>query len=86
MGDLHAVQPHLPAQPPGAEGRVLPVILDKADIVGIGVDAQRAQAVEVKLLDLQRRGLEHHLELVVMLQAVRILAVTAILGRREGCT
>ena len=30
---LHAVAPHLPAEPPGAERRALPVVLDEADVV-----------------------------------------------------
>ncbi len=30
---LHAVQPDLPAEPPGAERRRLPVVLDQADVV-----------------------------------------------------
>ena len=80
LGYLHAVQPHLPAQAPGPEGGGFPVVLDEADVVGAGVDAQRAQAVDVELLDVARRGLEHHLVLVVVLQAVGVVAVAAVLG------
>ena len=34
---LHAVQPHLPTQPPGAQGGRLPIVLDEADVVGQGI-------------------------------------------------
>ena len=36
IGELrhfHAVAPHFPAQPPGAERRAFPVVLDEADVV-----------------------------------------------------
>src|SRR5437764_12918212 len=33
LADLHAVEPDLPTEPPGAEGRALPIVLDKADVV-----------------------------------------------------
>ena len=36
---LHAVEPDLPAEPPGAERRALPVVLDEADVVLQGIDA-----------------------------------------------
>ena len=41
LGDLHAVQPHLPAETPGAQRRRLPVVLDQADVVDARVDAER---------------------------------------------
>ena len=40
---LHAVAPALPAEPPGAERRTLPVVLDEADVVQLGVDADRGE-------------------------------------------
>ena len=39
-----------------------------------------SQRAEVELEDVGRRGLEHHLVLVVVLQPVRVLAVAAVLG------
>ena len=42
LRDLHAVQPDLPAEAPGAERRVLPVVLDEADVVGLQVEAERS--------------------------------------------
>ncbi len=35
LGDFHAVEPDLPAQPPGAQRGVFPVIFNEADIVGL---------------------------------------------------
>ena len=43
VGELrhfHAVQPHLPPQTPRAQRRILPVVLDEADVVCLGIDAQ----------------------------------------------
>ena len=37
---LHAVEPDLPAQTPGAQRRVFPVVLDKADVVLFQVKTQ----------------------------------------------
>ena len=39
LGDLHAVEQHLPADAPGAEGRRLPVVLFEADVVHRRIDA-----------------------------------------------
>ncbi|MNI32956.1 hypothetical protein D3C73_868820 [compost metagenome] len=80
LRDFHAVQPDFPAQAPGAQRGVFPVVLDKADVVLGGVYAQRLQRTDVQVQDVGRRGLEHHLELVIVLQAVRVFAVAAILG------
>ena len=40
---LHAVAPALPAEPPGAERRALPVVLDEADVVQQRVEADRLE-------------------------------------------
>src|SRR5262245_26987127 len=48
---LHAVAPALPAESPGTEGRAFPVVLDEADIVELGIDADRGERFEVELLD-----------------------------------
>ena len=37
LRDLHAIEPDLPAKTPGAERRALPVVLDKADVMVVGV-------------------------------------------------
>ena len=80
LADLRAVAPHFPAQPPGAERRALPVVLDEADVVQGGVDADRLQRAEIALEDVGRRRLQDRLELVVVLQAHGVLAVAAVAG------
>ena len=83
LGDLHAVEPHLPPQAPGAERGRLPVVLDEADVVLPRVDAEAPQRLEVQLQDVRGGRLEDHLVLVVVLQAVRVLPVAAV-GRPAG--
>ena len=80
LGDLHPVAPDLPAEAPGPERRRLPVVLDEADVVLEGVDAKGLQAPQVELLHVLRRGLQHDLELVVLVEAVGVLAVAAVGG------
>ncbi len=81
---LHAIEPYLPAEAPGAERGRFPVVLDEADVVFFCIDADGAQRVEIEVLDVVRRRLEHHLVLVVMLQAVGVVAVAPILGAARG--
>jgi hypothetical protein len=84
LRDLHAVQPYLPAQAPRAERGVLPVVLDEAYVVGCKVEAERGEGAEIALEDVRRRRLQHDLELVVVLQTIRVLAVTAVLRPARG--
>ena len=89
---LHAVAPDLPAEAPGAERRALPVVLDEADVVEVHVDADRGEGAEVDVLQVGRRGFDDDLVLVVVLPAVRAVAVAAVgraarrldIGRRPG--
>jgi len=83
LGDLLAIQPDLPAQPPCAQRRGFPVVLHEADIVLAGGDAQRGQRLQVQLLRVAGIGLEDDLVLVKVLHAVGILAVAAII-RADG--
>ena len=75
LRDLHAVEPDLPAKAPGAQGRALPVVLDKADVMVVGVQTDGGKRPQVKLLSVYRRRLDKHLELIVVLHAVGVLAV-----------
>ena len=92
LADLHAVAPDLPAEAPGAEGRALPVVLDEADVVQVHVDADGCERAEVDVLQVRGRGFDDHLVLVVVLPAVRAVAVAAVgraargldVGRRPG--
>lgn len=64
---FHAVQPHFPAQPPGTQRRVFPVIFHETDVVDGRVHAQLFQRTKVQLLNIVRRWLNDHLELIVVL-------------------
>jgi hypothetical protein len=86
LRNLHAIAPALPAKPPGAERRALPIVLDKATIVEMRIDADRFERRQIKPLEILRRRFQDYLELIEMLQPIRVLAVTPILGQREGCT
>jgi hypothetical protein len=44
------------------------------------IDAHRLEAVEIDLLHLVRRWLENHLQLVVLEQAIRVLAEPSVIG------
>jgi hypothetical protein len=84
LRDLHAVQPDFPTEAPGAERRRLPVVLDEADVVSRRIDAESIERPQIKLLQVEGRGLHHHLILVVMLQPVGVLSVTAVLRAARG--
>src|SRR3954452_20107467 len=66
LTDFHAVEPDLPAEAPGPQGRALPIVLDKADIVARRVNAERREAAKIEVLAVGRRRLQDDLELVVM--------------------
>src|SRR5262249_57918942 len=74
LGDLHAVAPAFPAQAPGSQRRAFPVVLDETDVVDRGIDSDRDERLEIKVLDVVRRRLEDDLELIIVLQAVGGLA------------
>ena len=79
LGDLLPVQPDFPAQSPGRDGRLLPVVLHKADVVLAWVDAERLERLEIQLLRVARIRLEDDLELGVQLETVWVLAVAPII-------
>ena len=78
LRDLLPVEQHLPADAPRAERRRLPVVLLEAHVVRGGVDAERRQALQVQVLHVGRRRLQDHLVLLVLVEAVRVLAVAAV--------
>ena len=79
LGDFHAVHPDFPAQAPGAERRVFPVVFHEANVINRSVDAQRAKATQIQVNDVNGRGLEHNLVLMVLMQAVGVFAVAGVL-------
>ncbi len=80
LGHLHAVEPDFPTQPPGTQRGRFPVVFNKTDIVHQRINADMAQRLKVQLLNVVGIGLEHHLKLIVVLQAVGVVAVAAIGG------
>ncbi len=84
LADLHAVAPALPAETPGAQRRAFPVVLDEADVVQLGVEADLGERLQVELLDVVGRRLQDHLELVIVLQPVGVLAVAAVAWAARG--
>ena len=80
LRNLEAVEQHLPADAPGAERRRFPVVLLETNVVLARVDTARLQALEIQLLHIVGRRLENDLELVVLEEAIRILAEAAVGG------
>ena len=52
--------------------------------MGVHVDAERPQAAKILVLHVVRRWLQDHLELVVVLEPVGVLAVAAVAGTPRG--
>ena len=84
LGDFHAVQPDFPAQAPGTQRGGFPVVFNEANVVDQRVESQCAQTPQIQLLHIGRRRLDHHLELVVVLQPERVVAIATISGPAGG--
>ncbi len=80
LGYFHAVEPNLPAQAPGAQCRRFPVVLDKANVVIKGINAETLERIKVEFLNINRRRFHDYLILVVVLEAIRILTIAAVSG------
>ena len=78
LAHFHAVAPYFPTQTPGAQCGAFPVILHKAHIMFGTVDADGIKTADIEADEVRGAGLQDHLELVIMLQAVRVFAVTTI--------
>src|SRR6266498_1799094 len=63
LRDLQPVQPDLPAQPPGAKRRRLPVVFDEAHVVVAIADAERLEALQVEPKWVRRTRLQDDLVL-----------------------
>src|SRR5690606_22558031 len=83
LSHFHAVEPHFPAQTPGTQRRVFPVVFHEADVVDFRIHAQLFQRAQVEFLNVVGGRLADHLELVIVLQAVRVCTVAAV-GRTAG--
>ncbi len=47
LRDFHAIAPDFPTEAPGTQCRAFPIILDKANIMVLRVDAQLIKALEI---------------------------------------
>ena len=79
LRDFHAVQPDFPAEPPRAQSRVFPIVFDKTHIIFFQVQTKCCERTEIEIENVRRRRFQHHLILIVMLQAIRVFAVAPIL-------
>ncbi len=84
LRNFHAVAPHFPAETPRAERRAFPIILDKTNVMQRRVESDLAQRTQIELLNVRRCRLHDHLELIVVLKPVRILAIAAVLRAARG--
>ncbi len=84
LADLHAVEPHLPAQAPGAQGGRFPVVFHKADVVVFYRHSNSLQALQIEVLDICGCGLDDHLKLVVVSEAVWVFAIASVFGPSAG--
>ena len=75
---FHPIKPDFPAQTPGTQGRRLPVILHKTDIMILKLQPQILQGFEIELLDIIRTGFDQCLKLIVGAQPIGIFAVAPI--------
>jgi hypothetical protein len=74
----------LPADAPGAQRWRLPVILFELDVVLAQIDADGAKAAEVLIYYICGRRLKYYLKLLVLVEPVGILAITAVGGPAAG--
>src|SRR5579863_7262975 len=80
LGDLEAVQHHLPADTPGSQRRSFPVVLFKLDVVFAKVDANRFETPQILVDDIGGRRFQNHLKLLVLVEPVGIFSVAAVGG------
>jgi hypothetical protein len=52
---LHAVAPAFPAEPPGAERRAFPIVLDETDVVNLWIDADGVERFQIEILQIVGR-------------------------------
>ena len=78
LRDLLPIQPDFPAQPPGGDGGLLPVVLHEADVMLARIDAESFKRFEVKLLRISWVRLKNDLKLRMFLEPVGVLAVATI--------
>ena len=78
LADLHPVAPDFPTQAPRADRWILPVVLDEADIVQLGIDAHGREGSEVESLHVWRARLQNDLILMKGSQAIGIFSIAPV--------
>ena len=78
LRNFHTVEPHFPTKTPCAERWAFPVVFNKTYIVLFRIKADSCKRIEIKLLRIMRRGLNKHLKLIIMLQAVGVCTIASI--------
>ena len=78
LGNLHAIEPDLPAKAPGTKRRALPVVFNETHIVLVWIQADSRQRIKIQFLTVYRRRLNKYLELVIVLHTVGVLAITTV--------
>ncbi len=63
LRNLESVEQDLPTYPPSTQGRRLPVVLLKANVMLLQIDPDGGEALQVNVLHIHRRGLEDDLKL-----------------------
>src|SRR5207248_9836387 len=84
LSDRQAIETHLPADARCASRWRLRRVFLKTNVVVFGVDTQRAEAFQVELLHIHRRGLENDLKLRVLIEPIGILAIPTVGGPTTG--
>ena len=84
LADLEPVEDDLPADSPGPEGGRRPVVLLETEVVLGGIHATGREALQIEIVDVLRRRLQDELELVVLVEAVRVLPVATVGGPAGG--
>src|SRR5258708_6820347 len=78
--NLEPVEENLPPDAPGAQGRRLPVVFLKANVVFLEVNSDGSETLQVHILHIDRRGLKDDLKLQMLVQPVRIFSVATVGG------
>ena len=84
LSDFQTIQPNFPTQTPSPQGGRFPVIFHKPKIVLQRLDAADLEAFKIDVLNIGWGRLEDDLILIIMLEAVRVLTISAIGGTTAG--
>ena len=86
LGDLLAVEQHLPADAPGAERRRLPVVFLEAHVVGAQVDAAGLETLQISCCTSSGAGFRITWNCWCLNRRFGFSPKRPSAGRRDGCT